>query len=221
MKWNDLQTFVKVGAEGGPLTLEGVLDEGAAGDSASSEMSVASPICSPMNSRPENLFSRGTWVTDWEEALAQLDRYPWAHLYPLAVHPALSDRLLAAVRERLADGEGRHGQSVLSRWQRLCCDVAPVLPSAPATLNGSLAELFARHIEPVLPAPEVVRGFHDVLVEYASGPDPLFVVRLVAGLERGHEVKTAHGRFRPSDNSPAARRLRRRHDLSDGRRNAP
>jgi len=27
------------------------------------------------------------WVPNWPEALAQLDRYPWAELYSLFVHP--------------------------------------------------------------------------------------------------------------------------------------
>jgi hypothetical protein len=90
----------------------------------------------------------------------------------------------------------------LSAWRELC-GVATAIPPAPATFDGSLAELFTRHIEPVLPAPEVVREFHRVLVEYCTGPDPLFVVRQVASLERGREVKTRGGRFLPSDNSPA------------------
>jgi hypothetical protein len=54
------------------------------------------------------------WVQTWRDALAQLDRYPWARLAPLAVHPAFRTRVLDAVRRRLAEHPDR-----LQRWMAL------------------------------------------------------------------------------------------------------
>lgn len=77
------------------------------------------------------------------------------------------------------------------------------IPPAPAAFEGSLSTLFEEYIAPVLPHPDVVLHFHDLLAACVRRPDPLFVVRHVAGLERGTVVKTDGGRLRPSDNSPA------------------
>ena len=74
---------------------------------------------------------------------------------------------------------------------------------APATFHGTLAELFRDHITKVLPDADVVRHFHDRLVEYVATPDPLFVCKTVAGLTRGATLRLPNGRMRPSDNSPA------------------
>ena len=42
------------------------------------------------------------WVASWEEGLQLLDRYPWARLHPVAVHPEFVERVRVAVEERLA-----------------------------------------------------------------------------------------------------------------------
>ena len=42
------------------------------------------------------------WVESWDEALRLMDRYRWARLHPLAVHPEFVERVRAAVEERLA-----------------------------------------------------------------------------------------------------------------------
>ena len=54
------------------------------------------------------------WVDSWRDALAQLDRYPWARLHPMTVHPAFTTRVLDAARRRL-----ENNQSLLDRWTRL------------------------------------------------------------------------------------------------------
>ena len=38
--------------------------------------------------------SQEVWVTDWEAVLRLLDRWPWARLYPLHVHPDFSHVIL-------------------------------------------------------------------------------------------------------------------------------
>jgi hypothetical protein len=44
---------------------------------------------------------QSAWVYDWSDALAALDRYPWAALRPLEVNTQFAGRVLEAVRERL------------------------------------------------------------------------------------------------------------------------
>ena len=60
------------------------------------------------------------WVASWEEALRLLDRYPWARLHPVAVHPEFVERVRVAVEERLA-GEPQHRSVERERgkWERL------------------------------------------------------------------------------------------------------
>jgi hypothetical protein len=61
------------------------------------------------------------WVYEWIDALASLDKYPWANLRPLEVHPQFADRVLAAARERLApDDSSAHAQGRQREWSRLC-----------------------------------------------------------------------------------------------------
>jgi len=59
-------------------------------------------------------------------------------------------------------------------------------------------------LTPVLPSEEAVCHYHRLLLDYARGEAPLFVVRHVTGMERGTEVITSDGtRLLPSDNAPA------------------
>ncbi|MDP3151462.1 MAG: hypothetical protein Q8N23_02250 [Archangium sp.] len=55
------------------------------------------------------------WVATLDAALVQLDRYPWAQLYPIAIHPTFRLEVLAAVRQRL---KGRQDdERGLRRWE--------------------------------------------------------------------------------------------------------
>jgi hypothetical protein len=60
------------------------------------------------------------WVASWDEALRLMDRYPWARLHPVAVHPEFVERVRVAVGERLA-GEPQHRSVERERgqWERL------------------------------------------------------------------------------------------------------
>ena len=44
---------------------------------------------------------------------------------------------------------------------------------------------------------------HRELADYCTLPDPLFLLRYLTGEERGREMRTTAGRYRPTDNSPA------------------
>src|SRR5690349_21727629 len=73
----------------------------------------------------------------------------------------------------------------------------------PLRFSGTLDE-FYDHILPILPSPEIAEYYHRILLEYCSAPDPLFLVRYVAGTVRREIYTTAHGnRFKATDNAPA------------------
>jgi len=69
------------------------------------------------------IHRQSTWVYEWGDALAALDRYPWSELHPLAVHPQFADRVLAAARERLAKTASvLRSERRLIAWLELCHD---------------------------------------------------------------------------------------------------
>lgn len=60
------------------------------------------------------------WVGSWSEALRQMDRYRWARLHPLAVHPEFVERVRAAVEERLAkESQDRWTEHARGKWEQL------------------------------------------------------------------------------------------------------
>jgi len=44
------------------------------------------------------------WGISWRRALKRLDKYKWTRLYPLAVHPAFSEKVKAALKTREKNG---------------------------------------------------------------------------------------------------------------------
>ena len=80
----------------------------------------------------------------------------------------------------------------------------PLIPKAPNSFKSSLADLFKQHARHVLPAPDRVRVFHEMLRDYISTPDPVFLIRKVSKMRRGETIRSASGlRLRASDNAPA------------------
>ena len=59
------------------------------------------------------------WVDGWEAALGLLDRYPWARLHPVEVHPEFRERMRVAVEERLADVDSESAERATEKWDRL------------------------------------------------------------------------------------------------------
>ncbi len=61
------------------------------------------------------------WVYEWSDALTSLDRYPWAALHPIEVHRDFADRIMDAVRDRLARPElALQADRRLPEWSALC-----------------------------------------------------------------------------------------------------
>ena len=87
----DREVIVRVGAEGGSLTLFGTR--------ASSNWrfqlrvfdNTPDLIDEPMNDRTTE------WVDSWSQGLALLDRYRWFRLRPVRVHPEFREAVLAPV----------------------------------------------------------------------------------------------------------------------------
>jgi hypothetical protein len=66
-----------------------------------------------------SLRSESDWVHGWDAALQLLDRYPWAMLHPLEVHPAFRDLVRAAVEMRLSKAAPSwHAERVKEQWMR-------------------------------------------------------------------------------------------------------
>ena len=112
---------VEVGAEGGSVTLIGRPGAGSAWQFARmtvdqsewllGEVEVELPGEPPLDSLE--------WVDGWEAALGLLDRYPWARLHPVEVHPEFRERMRVAVEERLADVDSESAERATEKWDRL------------------------------------------------------------------------------------------------------
>ncbi|MDZ4797719.1 MAG: hypothetical protein SGI92_06120 [Bryobacteraceae bacterium] len=87
-----------------------------------------------------------------------------------------------------------------------------VMQMAPTHFEGTLRELYDRHIEAVLPSRDSVLQFHEWMCRYVDATVDestdwaarVFPVRAVTGMQRGQVVRTADGTAMvPCDNSPA------------------
>jgi hypothetical protein len=113
---------LEVGAEGGSLTLVGR-------PAATGEWQFARVV----DDQTEALFGESgiavspppalqsiDWVEGWEAALRLLDRYPWARLHPLEVHPEFAERVWVAVEERLAsESQDSSTEYARGKWERV------------------------------------------------------------------------------------------------------
>jgi hypothetical protein len=59
-------------------------------------------------------------VENWDEALQLMDRYPWARLHPVQVHPAFFERVRLAVDARLVRAPpDRFTEYAREKWDSL------------------------------------------------------------------------------------------------------
>jgi hypothetical protein len=111
---NEDDVVLKVGAEGGDLTLLGRRE------GTGWLFSLAVNDCSTSLLDDDDMEAgsdahvTSKQVRTWEEALALLNCYPWAELYPIAVHPDFRDDVWKQVQVRL-DGEAEQ----LEGWRRV------------------------------------------------------------------------------------------------------
>lgn len=103
-----LETIIEVAGEGGSIKLEGERDQ----DRWKFRLAVGQmDLLDDDEPTPANV-RHGEWETSWPSALQRLDKYPWACLYPLAVHTDFRTEVASAVKARLKGTSERY----LDRW---------------------------------------------------------------------------------------------------------
>jgi hypothetical protein len=127
------EVIARIGAEGGDLTLIGQKTEGAwrfrlqTHDCSAALLDEDDAAGLPTGATPS------PWVNTWADAVALLDRYPWAELFPLAVHPEFREQVWTEVKRRIDDHLPKvvheeenesdwadDAQRTRDRWRRLC-----------------------------------------------------------------------------------------------------
>ena len=110
--------IVKVGVEGGSLTLWGRKQAGRW--SFASETSWSFDDDAP-SEPPAPL----RWVRSWAEALAALDQHPWATFYADEVHPEFREPVREAVEARLAAAPESSRENARPRWDTVLEPASP------------------------------------------------------------------------------------------------
>jgi hypothetical protein len=93
---NESEVIIEVGAEGGSITLYGIRTD--RGWLFSREVIDSGYVF--IDEGP-TVQHKTAVVDTWEAALALLDQYPWATLYPISIHPDFMQIILVAMQERL------------------------------------------------------------------------------------------------------------------------
>lgn len=111
------EVVLKVGAEGGDVTLVGRQALNGAWQFARATEDQTEFL---LGDADAIWCSESAWVDGWEAALTLMDRYPWAMLYPLTVHPEFVDRVRVAIEERLSKREpSPHAEHARDKWERV------------------------------------------------------------------------------------------------------
>jgi hypothetical protein len=132
-KEGNTEVIAKIGGEGGDLTLIGQKTEGVW------RFRLQTNDCSAEFLDEDDVAGLPTgataspWVNTWADAVALLDRYRWAELYPLAVHPEFREQVWKEVKRRIDDrlmelvdeekNESHwveNAQRTRDRWRKLC-----------------------------------------------------------------------------------------------------
>jgi hypothetical protein len=121
-----LETIVSIGAEGGAVALFGFRDPHRGWRFTRGVRDQTPMLLDDDDERgyPE-IDQYCTWVKTWPEAMALLDRYPWAMLSGLEVHPEFRERIWIEVKYRLHGLDDRRAEDRRQRWAGLCMKVAP------------------------------------------------------------------------------------------------
>lgn len=125
------EAIIHVGAEGGSLTLWGRRVRGG-WEFAREVIDQSWAFLDEDDAPPRPPKRRLVWLRDWDAALAAFDRYPWAMLHAVAVHPEFVEQVRAAVAARLDDARSAHAKHQRARWNALLARGAEAAgPSAP------------------------------------------------------------------------------------------
>lgn len=115
---NSPTVIIRILTEGGALTLFGQKDSQGAWHFCRSVNDQAPTLLDPQDGRGEPIQHTSGWVKTWPEAMALLDRYPWATLGGREVHPEFQRQVWVEVSRRLKDQEDPQAQRALARWKQ-------------------------------------------------------------------------------------------------------
>lgn len=112
---------LQAGAEGGDVTLIGQTTVAGAWSFArvTDDQTEALFGDSGVEITPPPALKPEDWIDGWDEGLRLMDRYQWARLHPLYVHPAFMERVRVAVEERLAGLDSASAKRAREKWERL------------------------------------------------------------------------------------------------------
>ena len=89
------EIILAIGAEGGSIDLVGIKTGGRWKFSIK-----ASDQSWMLDDDDDHTPPTHPWVSTWQEAVVQLDRYPWPQLHPLHVHPEFCELVAENLKEK-------------------------------------------------------------------------------------------------------------------------
>ncbi len=123
------EVIVGIGVDGGTLALYGYRDPHR-GWRFARGMTDPQPLWLFDDEDGPDLDDERHWVKTWPDAMALLDRYPWALLNGLEVHPEFRERIWIEIKYRLYGLNDGRIEDRRQQWARLCTRSAPVMVEA-------------------------------------------------------------------------------------------
>lgn len=123
------EVVVEVCAEGGSITLFRENAEDGWRFWVETDETATCEMLSEEDQEGVSPGSRSQLVSSFDNALAQLDRYPWSRLSPVLVHQEYRGAVLTAVRTRIGSSKDDKSRDALARWITVTGeDILPVIP---------------------------------------------------------------------------------------------
>jgi hypothetical protein len=117
---NAPEIIVEVSAEGGSITLFGHKDSENQWRFARGVNDQTPTLLTSEDGGGTAIRHESGWVNTWPQAMALLDRYPWAMLAVTKIHPDFRERLWAEAAHRLNDMTTGTAKRRKERWAQAC-----------------------------------------------------------------------------------------------------
>ena len=114
------EVIVSIIAEGGSITLIGNKGPNLDWQFARGVLDQTPGFLTKKDGGTSAIRHASDWVNTWLEAVALLDRYPWAMLNGQEVHPEFRARVWTEVNRRLARVSPDYADSRRRRWAEVC-----------------------------------------------------------------------------------------------------
>jgi hypothetical protein len=112
------EIIMEIAAEGGAISLFGCKDSKGAWRFSRDVNDQTPMLLTEEDGGGPAISHSSHWVHTWPEAVALLDRYPWAMLSGRKVHPEFRERVWAEVNQRLQANP--YSDRARERWARAC-----------------------------------------------------------------------------------------------------